>query len=67
MTYRSGDVLSPKIASTEPLALECADFIDSIRLGRRPVSDGRFGVEVVRVLEAAQRSLKRGGVAVRLR
>jgi len=67
LSYRSGDIHSPKIDSTEPLSLECEDFIDSIRKGRQPVSNGKFGVEVVRVLEAAQRSLKKGGAAIRLR
>ncbi|MBI5246416.1 MAG: Gfo/Idh/MocA family oxidoreductase [Elusimicrobia bacterium] len=66
LTYRSGDILSPKIDSSEPLALQCADFVESIRTGRKPRSGGDFGLQVVRVIEAAQLSLKRGGASVRV-
>jgi len=66
LTYRSGDVLSPKIDSVEPLAMQCADFVLSIRTGRKPRSSGEFGLQVVRVIEAAQASLKRGGASVRV-
>ena len=66
LTYRSGDVVSPRIDAAEPLALECADFLRCIRTGARPRSDGAFGLQVVRVLEAAQKSLKLGGARVRL-
>ena len=66
LTYRSGDIYSPKIDSDEPLALQCADFMASIRTGRAPRSDGELGLQVVRVIEAAQESLKRKGESVRL-
>jgi predicted dehydrogenase len=54
---RSGDVMSPRIANTEPLRLECEHFIDCVRDGRRPISDGASGLRVVRVLEALQAAL----------
>jgi predicted dehydrogenase len=54
---RSGDVWSPRIANREPLRLECEHFIECIREGRTPRSDGASGLRVVRVLEAAQAAL----------
>jgi predicted dehydrogenase len=50
----------------EPLALECADFVASIRTGDEPRSSGRRALEVVRVLEAAQESLAAGGARIAL-
>ena len=62
---RSGDVFSPRIPNAEPLRVECEHFIDSIRSGRPPHSDGVSGLRVVRVLEQLQRSLDAGrGVQV---
>lgn len=55
---RSGDIHSPQIANTEPLRLECEHFVECIRTGTAPRSDGRSGLRVVRVLEALQRSLQ---------
>lgn len=62
---RSGDVWSPRVANAEPLRLEVAHFVECIREGRAPVSDGRSGLRVVRVLEALQHELEtsRRGVA----
>ena len=54
---RSGDIFSPRIANVEPLRLECEHFIECIRIGRQPRSDGASGLRVVRVLEELQRSL----------
>jgi predicted dehydrogenase len=54
---RSGDTFSPRIANTEPLRIECEHFIECIRTGTRPRSDGHSGLRVVRVLERLQRSL----------
>jgi predicted dehydrogenase len=54
---RSGDIFSPRIPNVEPLRIECEHFIESIRRGERPRSDGASGVRVVRVLEQLQRSL----------
>ena len=54
---RSGDIYSPWIPNVEPLRLECEHFVESIREGTRPRSDGESGLRVVRVLEALQESL----------
>jgi predicted dehydrogenase len=61
---RSGEAWSPAIDSEEPLRLELAHFLDCLREGGRPRADGESGVRVVAVLEALQRSLDEGGVAV---
>jgi predicted dehydrogenase len=61
ITLRFGDITIPHIDMAEPLKLECQHFIDCIDQGKTPRSDGRDGLRVVRVLEAAQRSLKRDG------
>ncbi len=63
MSYRTGDVWAPKIDSTEALRYVVAEFLDSIRLARRPLTDGEAGLRVVRLLEAAQQSIKNGGQA----
>jgi predicted dehydrogenase len=54
---RSGDTFSPRIGNVEPLRLECEHFIECIRTGAAPRSDGLSGLRVVRVLEALQHSL----------
>ena len=55
---RSGDIFSPRIPNTEPLRLECEHFIECIRSGATPRSDGQSGLRVVRVLERLQNSLE---------
>jgi predicted dehydrogenase len=66
LTYRSGEISSPKIDATEPLSLECSDFITSIQKQKNPVSNADFAVEVVRILEAAQTSLAKNGIPIRI-
>jgi len=56
---RSGGSYSPRIANDEPLRLECEHFIECVRGGRRPLSDGQSGLRVVKVLEGLQLSLER--------
>ncbi|MFA6079508.1 MAG: Gfo/Idh/MocA family oxidoreductase [Candidatus Omnitrophota bacterium] len=63
---RAGDVLIPKLPMTEPLKKECMHFVDCIINNKTPLTDGRNGLRVVRVLTAAQESLKNGGKAVKL-
>jgi predicted dehydrogenase len=58
----SGDIFIPRLDMVEPLHLECAHFIECVRTGQRPRTDGENGRRVVRVLEAAQWSLKNGGL-----
>jgi predicted dehydrogenase len=65
--YRAGDVYSPKIAPREALANLVDDFSSAIATGSTPVSDGIFGADAVRILEAAQHSLKGRGREVKLR
>jgi predicted dehydrogenase len=55
---RSGDIFSPRIPNVEPLRLECEHFIECVRSGATPRSDGASGLRVVRVLEALQGSLE---------
>ena len=59
--YRYGDVVIPNIRFTEPLSLECQHFIECVANGCKPLTCGRNGLKVVRVLEAAERSLYHGG------
>jgi predicted dehydrogenase len=66
LSYRAGDIVSPKLETFEPLQAEMDHFLDCIRSGRKPKTDGRSGLRVVRVLEAAERSLSRGGLPERL-
>ena len=66
LAVRSGDIYIPRIAMQEPLRLECSHFVDCIRTGKTPRTDGRNGLAVVRILEAAQRSLREGGRRVSL-
>lgn len=58
----SGDILIPRIDMREPLSLECAHFVECVRTGQRPQTDGENGLRVVSILEAGQRSLDTGGV-----
>jgi predicted dehydrogenase len=62
---RSGGSFSPPIPNIEPLRAECEHFVDAIRTGRRPQSDGASGLRVVRVLEGLQESLRFGRVGGR--
>lgn len=63
---RFGDITMPYIKAAEPLRLECLHFLDCVRRRVQPRSDGRDGLAVVRVLEAADQSLRRGGEPVHL-
>jgi predicted dehydrogenase len=61
LTYRTGDIVSPRIDVKEPLALELADFCDAVSSGRRPRSSARLGIDVVEMIEAVDRSLAADG------
>jgi predicted dehydrogenase len=61
VSYRTGDVWAPKLDTTEALRHVVAEFLNSIREDRRPLTDGQAGLRVVRLLEAAQQSIKNGG------
>jgi predicted dehydrogenase len=61
LSYRTGDVVSPKLENYEPLAAEIDHLLDCVEKGRTPSADGQSGLRVVKVLEAAERSLAAGG------
>jgi predicted dehydrogenase len=64
--YRVGDVFLPKLDATEALRSLADDFVKSIMHGAHPVADARSGLDVVRVLEAAEQSIKSRGKEVAL-
>jgi predicted dehydrogenase len=66
VSYRSGDVWAPKVDQTEALKAELAYFLDCIGAGTTPFNDGQAGLRVVRILEAADRSLADRGTVIPL-
>lgn len=62
LSYRSGDILSPTLASTEPLKLECQHFVECVRMGQMPLTGSSSAVEVVRIIQAVEQSLRSGGL-----
>jgi predicted dehydrogenase len=59
VSYRSGDMFAPRLDDREALAVEVEHIVDCIRNGAAPISGGESGLRVVRVLDAAQRSMAR--------
>jgi len=59
--YRSGDMWSPKVATREALDAEAQHFLACVRDRHRPLCSGEDGLKVLRIIEAAQRSLENGG------
>lgn len=66
LRVRSGDIHIPRIDLTEPLRYECAHFVECVREGKTPRTDGVSGLRVVQVLEAAQASLEQNGATLSL-
>ena len=66
LMLRSGEITIPAVDMTEPLKTECQHFLDCIQRGETPRSDGRDGLRVVRVLDAADKSMKSDGLPVAL-
>jgi len=64
LSIRNGDIHIPQLSMAEPLELECRHFVDCVVKGQRPLTDGASALAVVRVLEAAQRSLDADGAPV---
>jgi predicted dehydrogenase len=60
MSYRYGDIISPYLTAVEPLAVQDGHFVECITTGTRSRTDGRSGLAVVQVLDAAQASLESG-------
>jgi predicted dehydrogenase len=66
LSYRTGDIVTPHLAIAEPLHLELADFARAIQTGAQPRSHIELGIEVVRMVEAAEESLAGGGGPVEI-
>ena len=64
LTYRTGDIVSPRVEAAEPLYLEVADFCAAILGGSEPRSSADVGVDVVRMIEAVDHSLEHDGMRV---
>ena len=64
LSYRLGDIHSPRIAAAEPLHLELEDFAGALREGRAPRADAHMGRAVVRMMEATERSLDHNAAPV---
>lgn len=59
--YRAGDIFTPKLQMTEALSLMSQDFVNAVTKGTQPISDYHIGLDVVKILEAAQQSIKQKG------
>jgi predicted dehydrogenase len=66
VSYRSGDMWAPKLEQTEALKLEADYFLDCIRNDTVPFNDGKAGHRIVKILEAADQSIKKRGACVYL-
>jgi predicted dehydrogenase len=64
--YRSGDMCAPKLAVAEALGTEGEHFVDCIAHGLTPITDGQLGLRVVRLIEAANESMRRRGEMVHI-
>ena len=67
LAYRYGDINMPLVDSIEPLKLETSHFLECIEKNKKPLSDGESGLRVVKVLEAAQKSLKSDGIPIKIK
>jgi len=65
-SYHYGDIHIPWLRGGEPLRAECQHFVDCVRTGARPRTGGVEGLRVVRILEAANQSLRQGGTPIEL-
>lgn len=65
-SYHYGDLYVPYIKQEEPLQVECRHFLDCIRTGETPLSSGRDGMDLVRILESANQSIKDNGCRIEL-
>ena len=62
--YRIGDMYAPKLEDHEALGFETKHFVDCIENGEKPITDGKAGLEVVKILVASKKSLEGNGVPV---
>ena len=63
-SYHHGDSYVPYIKQEEPLKLECQHFVDCIKEGKTPLTGGRLGLEVVKILEASSESMRQHGASL---
>jgi predicted dehydrogenase len=66
LSYRTGDILSPKLDTTEPIITELTDFIDGVRRGRAPEGNPALARNVVQLIEASEASIEERGVPVQI-
>jgi predicted dehydrogenase len=66
VSYRLGDMWAPQLSTTEPMLAETIHFIESIQKRTAPLTDGRLGLSVVKILEAASRSMHQRGQPIEL-
>jgi predicted dehydrogenase len=66
VSYRTGDMWAPRLEQTEALRVELGYFVDCISNNKTPFNDGVAGLRVVKMLEAAEQSVKNRGALVRL-
>lgn len=66
VSYRSGDVVAPRLEPIEPLRAMVEHFADCVATGATPISDGEQGLRVVRILAASEESLAKGGSSIDL-
>jgi predicted dehydrogenase len=66
VSYRSGDMWAPRLDATEGLRTEVLHFIDCIEKNKQPVTDGEAGLRIVRIVEAAEKSLRAKGQSVEI-
>lgn len=65
--YRMGDMVAPKLSDTEALKTECEYILKCIKTGEKPINDGYAGLRIVKIIEAAQQSMKQNGAAIPLK
>jgi predicted dehydrogenase len=66
-SYKYGDITIPKLDGTEPIRTQLSHFIECVKNGTPPLSDGKNGLQVVKILEAAQKSLDQGNNQVNIK
>ena len=66
LTLRTGDIYLPRVDMVEPLREECRHFLDCVKKNKKPLTDGKNGLEVVKILQKAQESLSNNGMPVKL-
>jgi predicted dehydrogenase len=66
LSYRTGDIVSPKLETTEPIITELTDFVEGVRLGRAPEGNPALARNVVRLIEAAEASIAETGAPAQI-